>query len=122
MTIEFRRPIPTLRIFDEAKAREFYVDFLGFEVTFEHRYQDDFPIYMGLRQGDCHIHLSEHHGDACPGASVSIEVVGCKAYQEALLAKDYKYSKPGGEANEWHAWETTIRDPFGNKLTFFENR
>ena len=29
---------PILRIFDEAKAKEFYVDFLGFSVDWEHRY------------------------------------------------------------------------------------
>lgn len=119
---EFGRPIPQLRIFDEAKAREFYLDFLGFEVTFEHRYGDDFPIFMGIRQGACHVHLSEHHGDGCPGAAVALEVKGCKAYQEALLAKQYKYARPGGEENDWHAWEFTVTDPFGNRLMFFENK
>ena len=122
MAIEFGHSIPTLRIFSEEKAREFYLDFLGFEVTFEHRYGDDFPLFMGIRRGACHLHLSEHHGDACPGSAISIEVQGCKEYQESLLAKDYAYCKPGGEENDWHAWETTVRDPFGNKLTFFENK
>jgi hypothetical protein len=28
---------PILRILDEAKAKEFYVDFLGFKVDWEHR-------------------------------------------------------------------------------------
>lgn len=30
--------IPILRIFDEAKAKEFYVAFLGFSVDWEHRF------------------------------------------------------------------------------------
>ena len=38
--------IPILRIFDEAKACEFYIDFLGFMIDFEHRFGDDFPLYM----------------------------------------------------------------------------
>jgi catechol 2,3-dioxygenase-like lactoylglutathione lyase family enzyme len=29
----FGKAIPILRIFDEARAREFYVDFLGFQVV-----------------------------------------------------------------------------------------
>ena len=33
------RITPILRIFDEAKAREFYVDFLGFKVDWEHRFE-----------------------------------------------------------------------------------
>lgn len=120
MTMRFGGCVPTLRIFSEAKAKEFYVDFLGFEVAFEHRYGEDFPLFMGVRQGDCLLYLSEHHGDACPGAAVAIEVTGCKEYQERLLASDYRYAKPQGKASEWRTWETTITDPFGNRLTFFE--
>jgi uncharacterized glyoxalase superfamily protein PhnB len=122
MSYEFGRPTPTLRIFDEAKAREFYLDFLGFEVEFEHRFGDDFPLFMGIKQGECRLHLSEHHGDACPGAAMMIEVKGVRDYQQALAAKTYKYSRPGEpEETEWGTRELGIRDPFGNKLTFFEN-
>jgi hypothetical protein len=35
----FDKAIPILRIFDETKAREFYLDFLGFSVEFEHRFR-----------------------------------------------------------------------------------
>ena len=31
------RAIPVLRIFDLAKAKEFYLDFLGFRLEWEHR-------------------------------------------------------------------------------------
>jgi catechol 2,3-dioxygenase-like lactoylglutathione lyase family enzyme len=40
------RITPILRIFDEAKAREFYVDFLGFTVDWQHRFGDNFPLYL----------------------------------------------------------------------------
>ena len=40
--------IPIFRIFDEAKAQEFYLDYLGFEVTFEHRYEENTPLYIGI--------------------------------------------------------------------------
>ena len=32
------KTVPILRMFDEAKAKEFYVDFLGFAVDWEHRF------------------------------------------------------------------------------------
>ena len=51
---------PILRIFDEQKAREFYIGFLGFMVDFEHRYEPGFPLYMGVSQSGCTLHLSEH--------------------------------------------------------------
>ncbi|TIS73102.1 MAG: VOC family protein, partial [Mesorhizobium sp.] len=38
---------PILRMFDTVKAREFYLNFLGFEVRFEHRFDDNAPLYMG---------------------------------------------------------------------------
>ena len=34
---------PILRIFDEAKAREFYLDFLGFRLDWQHRFDDHAP-------------------------------------------------------------------------------
>jgi catechol 2,3-dioxygenase-like lactoylglutathione lyase family enzyme len=41
----FGRTTPILRIFDEAKAKEFYVDFLGFKVDWEHRFEETLPLY-----------------------------------------------------------------------------
>ena len=35
----FGKATPILRIFDEAKAKEFYVAFLGFKVDWEHRFE-----------------------------------------------------------------------------------
>lgn len=109
-------------MFDEEKAREFYIDFLGFEAVFEHRFETDFPLYMGIRKGEVHIHLSGHHGDGSPGMSLSIEVEGLDDYQQALLAKRYSFSRPGApEATHWGTREFNIADPFGNRITFFEN-
>ena len=47
---------PILRIFDEAKAREFYLGFLGFEVVFEHRFEPGMPLYLGVRRDGCVMH------------------------------------------------------------------
>ncbi len=61
--MKFDSPIPILRSFDETKAKEFYVDFLGFNIDWEHRFEDNFPLYMQLSKDGCIIHLSEHHGN-----------------------------------------------------------
>ena len=45
------KTIPILRIFDEAKAREFYLEFLGFAVDWEHRFTPDLPLYMQVFAG-----------------------------------------------------------------------
>ena len=119
----FARVTPVLRSFDEAKAREFYVDFLGFTVEFEHRFSDNAPLYIGLSHGSCFIHVSEHYGDASPGAQIRIECDDVNALCKALRAKDYKHGKPGetGDKTPWGTLEITITDPFHNKLTFWQN-
>ena len=45
-TTQFGPTIPILRMCDEAKAREFYLGFLGFAVDWEHRFEPGFPLYM----------------------------------------------------------------------------
>lgn len=109
---------PILRIFDEAKAREFYIEFLGFKVNFEHRFADDMPIYLGISKGDCTIHLSEHFGDGTSGSAIRIETNNVEEYQQELLAKKYKNARPGLQDQPWGSREMSISDPFGNRLTF----
>lgn len=112
---------PILRIFDEAKALEFYVDFLGFEEVFRHRFEPDLPLYMGIRHGTCELHLTEHHGDATPGAAVRIACSDLDAYCAILGAKHYRYVRPAVEVMPWGSREMSVRDPFGNRLTFTTN-
>lgn len=111
---------PVLRIFDEAKAREFYVGFLGFSVDWEHRLGDNYPLYMAISRDACLIHLTEHHGDATPGAVVRVKTDDIRTYSQELLEKTYRYAKPGIEEKPWQALEMTVTDPFGNRLTFYE--
>jgi hypothetical protein len=42
-TITFGRVIPILRIFDLAKADAFYLEYLGFQVDWDHRFDDNAP-------------------------------------------------------------------------------
>jgi hypothetical protein len=119
MTLRFTRSIPILRIFNIAKAREFYLDFLSFKIDFEHRFEPDLPLYIGVSLGEIALHLSEHHGDASPGAKVIIEMEGLAEYQRTLLAKRYGYARPGLVKEPW-ATTMTIADPFFNRLVFSE--
>ena len=114
--------VPVLRSFDEALSRAFYIDFLGFEVEFEHRFADNTPLYMGLKLGDCRLHITEHFGDACPGAQVRIATGDVVSYMRTLSAKRYKHANPGNqfEPTPWGTIEVTITDPSGNKLTFVQ--
>jgi catechol 2,3-dioxygenase-like lactoylglutathione lyase family enzyme len=109
---------PILRIFDEAKAKEFYVGFLGFKVDWEHRFAADFPLYLQVSRDDCVLHLSEHHGDGSPGSALRIESTDVDALHAELEAKSYRFAKPSIEDMPWGTRDLSVPDPFGNRLTF----
>ena len=117
MTDAFRA-IPILRIFDEAKAREFYQGFLGMKVDFEHRFEPGLPLYMQVSRGALCLHLSEHHGDACPGSTVFVRMRGVEDLHRELTAKAYRYLRPGVERAPWGARVMEVTDPFGNRIRF----
>jgi len=116
--MSFGKTTPILRIFDEAKAREFYVDFLGFTVDWEHRFEPGLPLYMQLSKDECVLHLSEHYGDCSPGAAIRIETSELDDYHSELASKNYKYARPGVEKMPWGTRDMSVKDPFGNRLTF----
>jgi uncharacterized glyoxalase superfamily protein PhnB len=118
--IVFERTIPILRMFDVAKAREFYLDYLGFEVEFEHRFHEEAPLFMGISRGGVSIFLSEHYGDGTPGTHVIIRLSGIDALHRQLVAKKYRYFNPTIQTQEWGTREMIVCDPFNNHLVFSE--
>jgi catechol 2,3-dioxygenase-like lactoylglutathione lyase family enzyme len=120
MTIEFQPAIPIFRIFSEEKAREFYLDFLGFRLDWELRFEPDLPIYMQVSRGALVLHLSEHHGDATPGSTAYVRMRGVRDYHAEISARGYRYLRPGVESRDWTDAEMTLIDPFGNRIRFGE--
>lgn len=120
--VELRPATPVLRIFSIEKAREFYLDYLGFELSWEHRFEPRAPLYMQIERGGAVLHLSEHHGDGSPGAVVFVPMAGLDAFGAELAAKDYPYLDPGIEDVPWDSRCMTLTDPFGNRLRFNEHR
>src|SRR5262245_19454845 len=106
--MSFHEPTPVLRMFDEAKAREFYVGFLGFQIDWEHRFEPGAPLYMQVSRGDCKL----HRGDASPGSTVRILVDELEAYHQELTAKQYKYYRPALQDQDWGTREMTVQDGF----------
>ncbi len=108
---------PIFRIFDYNKAVEFYIDFLGFKIDWENK-PEGVPVYLQVSRGDVTLHLSEHHGDACPGSNIFVELKDVKEYNKELIYKKYKYNRPGVNKTEWNTLEMKVNDPFGNRISF----
>jgi catechol 2,3-dioxygenase-like lactoylglutathione lyase family enzyme len=119
-SITFDKPIPILRMFDETKAREFYLDFLGFTVEFEHRFAADLPLYLGISRGGVQLHLSEHHGDASPGSTIFMPVLNIDLLHEELTARRYGYGRPEIVQQDW-GQILEVYDPFGNRIRFCQS-
>lgn len=112
--------IPILRIFDYQKSVEFYIDWLGFEIVWEHHFEENTPVYMEVKKDNIILHLSEHHGDGTPGSRVFIWAEEIADYHKELIDKKYKYNRPGLEKTFYDAISFTVDDPFGNKIIFNE--
>jgi len=84
---------PILRIFAIGKAREFYVDYLGYGVDWEHRFEPTLPLYTQVSRDASILHLSEHHSDGSPGQHLRVVVQDVAAFHHELSVKDYGYIK-----------------------------
>jgi ribosomal-protein-alanine N-acetyltransferase len=123
MAFAVERVVPILRSFDETRAREFYVGYLGCVVDWEHRFDGQGPLYMQVSRGALVLHLSEHHGDGSPGHTVYVAATGVRELHAELQTKDYPYLNPGiGESpgDDDGGACLTLLDPFGNCLRIDE--
>ncbi len=121
MSLKVLETIPILRIFSVVKAREFYVDFLGFKLDWEHRFDNVAPVYMQVSRAGLVLHLSEHHGDCCPGSTVFVRVSGLEEYYRQITAKEYGFFRPGIERTFHDSRCMEVIDPFGNRIRFDES-
>ena len=79
-----KKVIPVFRIFDHKKAINFYVDWLGFKIDWEEREKGQ-PGYMQISKDYITLHLTEHHGDCCPGSKAFIAFSDLKKYHTDLV-------------------------------------
>ena len=112
--------IPIIRIFDEAKAKEFYVEFLGMSLDWEHRFEAGFPIYMQVSRGNLVFHLSEHSGDCTPGSKTFVNTAGLETLHHEITSRDYTYSRPEITTAPWGDRVFEVVDPFSNRILFNE--
>jgi catechol 2,3-dioxygenase-like lactoylglutathione lyase family enzyme len=116
----FTKTIPILRIFDEAQAKAFYIDFLGFRLDWGNRASG--ALFMQVSLDECVLHLTEHSGDAAPGAAVKLHTDQIEEYVQRLVAKDFPpgvaEQDPGVAEQPWGSLDMVLVDPFGNRLIF----
>jgi len=103
------------QVTDLAKCREFYVDVLGLQVS----YEDESSIYLRAMEERGHHSIALVKGDAS-----SVGVLGFKLYDEPDLDKAESFFKEQGLPVEWidrPFMGRTLRtvDPWGIPLEFY---
>jgi catechol 2,3-dioxygenase-like lactoylglutathione lyase family enzyme len=98
--------VPIFRVEDGRAAAAWY-ERLGFEVVGEHRFTPDLPLYLFLRRGEVHLHLSEHTGDAPTGSVAYFYVDDVDRVAEEFGVPVRR--QPWGR-------EVELTDPDGNRI------
>ena len=102
--------VPIFHVRDGYETAKWYAR-LGFEIEGEHRFAPDLPLYLFLRRGNVHLHLSEHQGDARPNTLVYFYVNDVDPVAAEFNAKITQ--QPWGR-------EVSLTDPDGNRLRIGE--
>lgn len=98
--------VPIFHVRDGRETAKWYAQ-LGFEVAGEHRFGPEMPLYLFLRRGNIHLHLSEHKGDARPNTLVyfyvnDVDSIAAKFEVEVIdqpWAREVQLTDPDG--NRW---------------------
>ncbi|HEY6618488.1 MAG TPA: glyoxalase superfamily protein [Steroidobacteraceae bacterium] len=110
-----QRTVTMLHIEDDQEARAYCVDWLGFTIDWEFRFEPTFPVYMQVSRAGLVLHPSQHEGDNPPGVKCHIDVDDLDA-----LVAEWKGRQPCFtqelQLMPWNANHISLKDPFGNEL------
>ena len=118
MALPEQRVIPALRITQYERSKAFYLDQLGFELEWEHRFAPHFPVFMSMVCDRIRLYLSEHTGDCQVGGLVHFVVPAVDTWHQAFLKRGVPITVP--PHNDLGFCQMTITDPDGNQLRFME--
>lgn len=119
---DFSPGVPVLRVMSVAQALPFYLDYLGFSLDWEHRFEPGLPVYAQVSRSSAVLHLSEHHGDGSPNGVVWIPVRDVVALHKELAARPNAPVRPGIDLDAPGGPTLRVLDPYGNILRFAQPR
>jgi catechol 2,3-dioxygenase-like lactoylglutathione lyase family enzyme len=111
---------PELRITDYARSKAFYVDGLGFQIDWEHRFEPNLPVFMQLTRAGQSLFLSEH-GNSKVGGAAYFFVPDVDAWYRDFTGAGVRPESPPTDA-PYGIREMCVVDPDGNRLRFGTTR
>jgi catechol 2,3-dioxygenase-like lactoylglutathione lyase family enzyme len=110
-----QRVMPTLRITEYLRSKAFYVDGLGFQIDWEHRFKPDLPVFMQVSRDGLAFFLTEHTGDCPVGGLIHIYVSNVDVWFAEFRSRGVPVKEAPNESLQGLR-SMTIVDPDGNKL------
>ena len=112
-----QRVMPTLRMTSYTRSKAFYVEGLGFQIDWEHRFEQHFPVFMQVSRDGMAFFLTEHRGDCPVGGLLHFYVSDVDAWFAEFQGKSIAVTEPPN--NDLPGVRImTVLDPDGNKLRF----
>lgn len=109
------RTVPILPIHSYEVAKAFYVDWLGFKIDWEFRFEPTLPVYMQVSRGGLVFHLTEHKGGNPGPVMCHIDVNDLDALMAEWKSRRADFVQEV-EIAPWNAKHVSLKDPFGNML------
>ena len=102
---------------DPQRSLAFYVDGLGFNVDWEHRFEPGLPVFMQLTRAGQSIFLTEHAGDCKVGGAAYFVVPDVDSCYKEFKSRGVVVTEPPEDA-PYGPREMLVTDPDGNRLRF----
>lgn len=118
-TFEFKA-IPTLGINDYQTAINYYLDFLGFKIDWEHRFAPNDPVYMQVSKNGLILHLSENKRFESK-TIVFVETKNINEFYKEIAERNSSAKIQEIVVTDWQTMQLELEDPFGNLLRFNES-
>ena len=125
--------VPIFRIFDYEKAVEFYVTWLGFKIDWEHKFDEESPLYIQVSRDGmfciCQsITVTVHRVPKLTLPLMMFEVITKRSKKRStnFAIRDWKWRRacmPKCRYSGTQAWNAPcfeVMDRFGNKLLITE--
>ena len=110
-----QRVMPTLRMTDFTRSKQFYVDGLGFQVDWEHRFESGFPVFAQVSRDGMAFFLTEHTGDCPVGGLIHLYVNDVDAWFDEFRRRNIRVQEPPNEDLPGLR-SMMVVDPDGNKI------
>ena len=94
MADEWMTWVPVLKVTDAQASADFYCEVLGFTKDWEHRFADDFPLYVSVSRDQLCLHLSEHEGGGTRIGDLFIAVRNVDETYSQLVARGLQPDGP----------------------------